>query len=99
MKNIVLFVTSWCPHCHMALGVQEELLAQHPEWGDIPLTVVDEERDNPPPGAYDYYYVPTYYVVGVKVHEGHAEQEDVERVFRAALEHETQRRLDDGLVP
>lgn len=85
MKNIVMFITSWCPHCHMASDFQNKLLAQHPEWRDIPLTVVDEERDTPPDGHYDYYYVPTYYVGGVKVHEGHAEREDVERVFRAAL--------------
>ena len=45
---------------------------------------------HPPPngrrggGAFDYYYVPCYYVDGVKVHEGHAERADVEAVFRAA---------------
>lgn len=34
--------------------------------------------------TFDYYYVPCYYVDGVKVHEGHAERADVEAVFRAA---------------
>lgn len=85
MKHIVFFETSWCPHCHLANRFQQELLAEHPEWKSIPFTAVDEERDTPPPGDYDYYYVPTYYVGGVKIHEGHAEREDVERVYRTAL--------------
>ena len=36
--------------------------------------------------SYDYFYVPTYYVGGEKVHEGHAEREDVEKVLRLAAE-------------
>ena len=44
-----------------------------------------EESERPDVAdAFDYYYVPTFYVDGVKVHEGHAERADVEAVFRAA---------------
>ncbi len=86
MKDIVFFMTTWCPHCHQAIKFHDELMAEHPEWKDISLIVVDEEKDSPPPGDYSYYYVPTYYVGGVKIHEGHAEREDVERAFLAALE-------------
>ena len=33
-----------------------------------------------------YYYVPTFYVGGVKAHEGAASKDIVERVLRSALE-------------
>jgi hypothetical protein len=36
--------------------------------------------------SYDYYYVPTYYVDGVKVHEGAASKKIIEGVYRAAAE-------------
>ena len=34
---------------------------------------------------FDYYYVPTYYVEGKKMHEGVATKEKVEAVLRSAL--------------
>ena len=46
--------------------------------------MVDESRERALAGAYDYYYVPTYYVDGKKVHEGRITRADVERVFRLA---------------
>lgn len=84
MKEVMLFKLSGCPHCKLALRCQEELFQAHPEWRDIPLRIVDEAEEAALANSYDYYYVPTYYVDGVKVHEGHAEKEDVERVFRIA---------------
>lgn len=84
MKEITLFVLKSCPHCKLALKLQEELLAEHPDWRNIPLRLVDETAEADYAGSFDYYYVPCYYVDGVKVHEGHAERGDVENVFRAA---------------
>ena len=86
MKEIILFKLASCPHCKLALKFQEELLAEHPEWRDIPLKVVDEAVEVDLANSYDYFYVPTDYVDGVKVHEGHAEKADVEKVFHAAKE-------------
>lgn len=85
MKEILLFMMESCPHCKLARRFQDELLAEHPEWKDIPFKMVDERVEKALADSYDYYYVPTYYVDGVKVHEGHAEREDVERVFRIAM--------------
>ena len=85
MKEILMFKMKGCPHCKLALALQEELLAEHPQWREIPLRIVDEREEKALADAYDYFYVPTYYVDGVKVHEGHAERADVEKVFRAAL--------------
>lgn len=86
MKEVVLFELPLCPHCRIARRFQEELFLQHKEWRKIPLRVINEVEERELAASYDYYYVPTYYVGGVKVHEGHAEKEDVERVFRLAAE-------------
>ena len=82
--DIDVFLLNNCPHCKLALRLQEELLAEHPAWRDIPLRIVDEAAEPAYADTFDYYYVPCYYVDGVKVHEGHAERADVEAVFRAA---------------
>lgn len=84
MKEILLFVMAGCPHCDLALEYQEQLLFRHPQWRDVPLKMVDETAEPDFADGFDYYYVPTYYVGGEKVHEGHAEPGDVERVFRLA---------------
>ena len=86
MKPIQLFVLKNCPHCRLALRYQQELLEEHPQWREIPLRVVDEAAEAAYADTFDYYYVPCYYVDGVKLHEGHAEKADVEAVFRAAAE-------------
>ena len=76
MKEITLFLLNNCPHCRLALRLQEELLEEHPAWREAAEPAYAD--------TFDYYYVPCYYVDGVKVHEGHAERADVEAVFRAA---------------
>lgn len=85
MKEILMFKMKGCPHCKLALRAQEELLEENPAWREIPLRMVDEREEKELADSYDYFYVPCYYVDGVKLHEGHAEKEDVERVFRAAM--------------
>lgn len=84
MKDILMFILPNCPHCRLALRLQEELLREHPDWRAIPMRIVDESREAAFADAHDYYYVPTWYVDGKKVFEGHAEKEDVERVLRQA---------------
>lgn len=84
MKEILMFVLPDCPHCRLALKFQEELVAAHPRWKDIPIRIVDERREAAFADAHDYYYVPTWYVGGEKAFEGHAEREDVEQVLRLA---------------
>ena len=81
-----MFVQQGCPHCKRAFKWQEVLTEKfHPEWRDVPVRVVDELEEKEYADSFDYYYVPSYYVDGVKVHEGPVTQEDVERVFALAL--------------
>lgn len=86
VKDVLLFVLKGCPHCKQALRYQQELLDEHPAWREIPLSIVDEREDRALAASHDYYLVPAYYVDGEKLHEGHAEQEDVARVLRLAME-------------
>ena len=86
VKEILVFELGGCPHCALARRFWRELLAEHPDWREIPVRVIDEGREPALAERYDYYYVPTFYVGGEKVHEGHAEKADVERVLRLAAE-------------
>ena len=86
MKEITLFLLNNCPHCRLALRLQEELLEEHPAWRDIPLRMVDEAAEPAYADTFDYYYVPCYYVDGVKVHEGGIYPEEVGKILRSALE-------------
>ena len=86
MKEILMFVQKDCPHCKRALKWQEVLTEKfHPEWAQVPIRMVDELEQPEVAQAYDYYYVPTYFIVGVKVHERPVTQQDVEKVFAQAL--------------
>lgn len=85
MKKITMFMFERCPHCKLARKFLAELKAEHPEYAEIPFEMIDEQKQPDVAEKYDYYYVPTFFVDGKKVHEGHAEKDDVEKVFKAAL--------------
>ena len=71
MKPVKLFYQERCPFCKKALRYIEELKAtQHPDIAD----------------QYDYYYVPTFYVDGVKVHEAGIFKNEMEALLRKVIE-------------
>ena len=47
--------------------------------------MIDEQLHPEVTKTYSYYYVPTYYVDGVKAHEGVPTKEIVREVFEKAL--------------
>ena len=85
MKEIKMFMFAGCPHCKKAKGFIEELTKSNPEYAKIPLTLIDEKISPEVADKYDYYYVPAFFVNGVKLHEGTATKDAVENVFKAAL--------------
>lgn len=85
MKPVLKFVMAGCPHCRRSEALERELIDAHPEYAEVAIEVVDEKKEAERADKYDYYYVPTYYVDGVKVHEGVPSPEKVEAVFKAAL--------------
>jgi hypothetical protein len=48
----------------------EELKREHPEYAGVEIRRVEERREREFAKGFDYYYVPSFYVDGVKLHEG-----------------------------
>lgn len=85
MKPVTMFVTSWCPHCKKALLLIQKIKSSHPEYENIEINVIDEEKNRALSKQYDYYFVPTFFVDGVKVHEGIPNEKKLLHVFEEAF--------------
>ena len=85
MKPVIMFVTEWCPYCKKALAWMDAIKKQNPEYAGIDIKIIDEELQPDIAKQYTYYYVPTYYVDGVKVHEGVASKNTILGIFEKAL--------------
>ncbi|HEY8888745.1 MAG TPA: thioredoxin family protein [Clostridium sp.] len=85
MKPVIMFVTEWCPYCKKALAWMETIKIQNPEYTGIDIKIIDEELKPDIAKQYNYYYVPTYYVDGVKVHEGVTSKNIILGIFEKAL--------------
>lgn len=86
MKSVKLFYLRSCPFCKRALQYIAEAKAAHPELAAVEIETVEESEEPQEADRYDYYYVPTFYVDGKKVHEGGIYPDEVERILRDALE-------------
>lgn len=86
MKPVVMFVMESCPYCKKALQWMEELQNENEKYNEVEVTIIDENRQPDVAKQYDYYYVPTYFVDGLKVHEGAATKDIVRNVFEKSLE-------------
>lgn len=85
MAKITMFTMAGCRYCHEALRYIEELYKSDERYRDIPLEKIDENEHPDIADRYDYYFVPTFYVGGKKMHEGAANLQAVRRVFDLAL--------------
>ncbi len=86
MKKITLFVLEKCPFCNKALKYIEEAKAENPAFCDIEIEIIDEGKEPELADKYDYYYVPTFYVGGEKLHEGGIYPPEVKEILTKALE-------------
>ena len=86
MKRIQLFYLKNCPFCKKAFRYIEEAKAAHPELQSLQIELIEESEEPALADQYDYYYVPTFYIDGEKVHEGGIYPEEVEPLLRKALE-------------
>ena len=86
MKSVKLFYLHSCPYCKRALQYIAEAQAAHPELAAVKIEMIEESELPDVADKFDYYYVPTFYVDGVKEHEGGIYPEEVERILRKALE-------------
>ncbi len=86
MKEVKLFYLRECPFCKKALRYIEQAKAKHSELADIEIEMIEESEQAALADKHDYYYVPTFYIAGEKVHEGGIFPDEVEQILRQALE-------------
>ena len=84
MKAIKLFYLKDCPFCKKAFAYIDELKKQD-IYKDIELELIEESEEPEIANSYDYYYVPTFYIDGEKVHEGGIFPNEVEEILKKAL--------------
>ncbi len=63
----------------------EELFEEHPAYRNIELERIEESEQPEIADTLDYWYVPSYFVDGIKVHEGVATKEKIQDVFEKAM--------------
>ena len=84
MKPIRLFYLASCKYCRNAIAYMDEL-KQQAAYKDVEVEMIEESEHPDLSDAYDYYFVPSYYIDDVLVHEGAATLEEVEAVFKKAI--------------
>lgn len=82
---MTLFYLKNCPFCKRALQYIDELKAEHEELRAVEIEFIEESEQPEVADRYDYYYVPTFYLRGEKLHEGGIYKEEVEELLRKAL--------------
>ena len=85
MKAIKLFYLKDCPFCKKAFAYIDELKKQD-AYKDIELELIEESEEPELADQYDYYYVPTFYIDGEKVHESGIFPNEVEEILKKALD-------------
>lgn len=85
MKEILMMMLPDCPHCHRADALLKQLRAEDERYRDISIRRVDESAEPEFADSLDYYYVPTFYVDGVKRMEGVPSEDKVREVLEWAL--------------
>jgi glutaredoxin len=85
MKKVKIFYLENCPHCRRAFKMLDELQAKNPKYSAVEIECIEESKDVHTANAHDYYLVPTFYVDGVKLHEGVPTMEKIEEVLKKAV--------------
>ena len=85
-RHVKMMMLDTCPHCRHAFEMMDRLKAQYPEFAAVEIEMIEENREPEKTEGYDYWYVPTYFIEDIKVHEGIPTLSAVEAVFRRALE-------------
>ncbi|MBP3332264.1 MAG: thioredoxin family protein [Tidjanibacter sp.] len=85
MKPIMIFYQRNCPFCKKAFRYMEEAMEREPELRELKIELVEETEQPEFADKFDYYYVPTFYVGGEKVHEGGIFAEEVVEILRSAM--------------
>ena len=92
MKEIELFYLTNCPYCHNARKAIDELLTEAPEFREIRVNWIEEDREPELAGKRDYFYVPTLFFGDQKLYEAQPGQDfntiktNIRQAFQSVLE-------------
>ena len=86
MKKITMFYQERCPFCKRAFQYIDELKQENPQLADIEIEAIEETKHPEIADKFDYYYVPTFYMDGIKVHEAGIFKNEMEELLKKALE-------------
>ena len=86
MKELKIFYQEKCPFCKRAFRYIEELKEENSAYKKITPICIEETIEEEYANSYDYYYVPTFYIDEVKVHEGGIMKEEVKEILNRILE-------------
>lgn len=85
MKKVTMMYLKNCPYCKQAMKWMEELFDENPSYKDIDITYIEESEQPQIADSLDYWYVPTYFVDGIKLHEGAATKDKIKAVLEKAI--------------
>lgn len=86
MKSITYFYLKGCPHCKKADDMLARLMEENLQYKKLEIHYIDENANPEYCDLFDYFYVPCFYVDGVKKHEGVAKKENIKAVLDWAME-------------
>ena len=86
MKPVTMFILEDCPYSKQACEWMSELKNENPKYKQVEVNIIDEDKHPDIAERYDFERVPTYFVNGIKAHEGAATKDIVRNVFEAASE-------------
>lgn len=85
MKHVKMMVLEHCPHCRKAFEILEDLKKENLKYRTVEIEVIDEVKEEEKTRGYDYWYVPTFFVNDVKIHEGIPSKESLQAVLEEAI--------------
>ena len=85
-KKMMMFYQPMCPFCRRAFQYIDELTQESPIFGNIEIEKIDELKEAALADTFDYYYVPTFYVNGKKVHEGGIYKEEMRALLQSVID-------------
>ena len=85
MSKLMYFYLKTCPYCIEAERWVGGLRKRDPKYAAVEIEYIEESEQKELADSYDYYYVPTYFLDGKKLHEGAATEAKIKAVLDAAL--------------
>ncbi|NCB91009.1 MAG: serine dehydratase subunit alpha family protein [Clostridia bacterium] len=86
MKTIEMIYRVTCRHCRQAFGIIEDLRRSNAEYEKLEFKFIDTERDKELLDEYEFTYVPCFYIDQKRVMEGVPTNENIEEIFKLAME-------------